>query len=78
MSSIFPVPAEPKSLLGHYRLLAPTASVRVSPLCLGTMNFGDAWVDAMGECNKETSFKMMDYFYEMGGNFFDTANNYQV
>ena len=29
----------------------------------------------MGECNKETAFAMLDYFYEQGGNFIDTANN---
>ena len=28
----------PKSLLGRHRLLAPTASVRVSPICLGGMS----------------------------------------
>lgn len=33
-----PPPAVPKSLLGRHRLLAPTASVRVSPLCLGGMS----------------------------------------
>lgn len=31
----------------------------------------------MGECNKETVFEILDYFYEKGGNFIDTANNYQ-
>jgi aryl-alcohol dehydrogenase-like predicted oxidoreductase len=35
--------AAPKSYLGRYRLLAPTAGVKVSPLCLGAMNFGDGW-----------------------------------
>lgn len=41
--SFFKVPPAPKSHLGIYRMLAPNAAVRVSPLCLGTMNFGDAW-----------------------------------
>ncbi|EON60945.1 hypothetical protein W97_00155 [Coniosporium apollinis CBS 100218] len=68
---------EPKSLLGYHRILAPTAGARVSPLCLGAMNFGDAWKEFMGECNKETTFAMLDFFYENGGNFIDTANNYQ-
>ena len=68
---------KPKSLLGYHRILAPTAGVRVSPLCLGTMNFGDAWAETFGECSKETSFEILDYFYENGGNFLDTANNYQ-
>lgn len=30
----------------------------------------------MGECNKETSFSILDHFYAMGGNFIDTANVY--
>lgn len=41
------------------------------------MNFGDAWKGMMGECSKETAFEMLDYFYESGGNFIDTANGYQ-
>jgi len=72
-----PVPPQPKSALAHYRMLAPTASVRVSPLCLGAMNFGDAWKEFMGECDKKTAFEILDYFYDNGGNFIDTANNYQ-
>lgn len=68
----------PQSNLGRYRLLSPSAAVRVSPLCLGSMNFGDAWKDYMGACNKETVEEMLDFFYEQGGNFIDTANNYQA
>ena len=41
------------------------------------MNFGDAWSKNLGECSKETTFEMLDYFFENGGNFIDTANNYQ-
>jgi hypothetical protein len=26
----------------------------------------------MGECNKENSFKVLDFFWENGGNFIDT------
>lgn len=66
---------KPPSLLGYHRILAPTAGVRVSPLCLGAMNFGDAWKAFMGECNKETTFEMLDYFYEQGGNFIDTGEH---
>lgn len=40
--SLFPPAPKPKSLLGYHRILSPTAGVRVSPLCLGAMNFGDA------------------------------------
>lgn len=67
----------PRSLLGRHRVLSPTAGVRVSPLCLGSMNFGESWKQALGECTKETAFAMLDYFYEQGGNFVDTAVNYQ-
>ena len=31
----------------------------------------------MSACNKDTTFGLLDYFYENGGNFIDTANNYQ-
>ena len=31
----------------------------------------------MGACSKETAFQILDYFYANGGNFIDTANNYQ-
>ena len=40
---MFAPAATPKSRLGRYRLLAPTAGVKVSPLCLGAMNFGEGW-----------------------------------
>ena len=62
----------PKSVLGRHRLLAPTASVHVSPLCLGGMSLGDAWSSLMGETTKEAAFELLDYFYDMGGNFIDT------
>lgn len=68
---------KPKTHLGYHRILAPRAAVRVSPLCLGAMNFGEAWKGFMGECDKETTFGILDHFYESGGNFIDTANNYQ-
>ncbi|PON23443.1 norsolorinic acid reductase [Trichoderma gamsii] len=67
----------PKSLLAYHRQLSPTAAVKVSPLCLGGMGFGTAWEDIMGSCDKEASFELMDYFYSQGGNFIDTAGNYQ-
>lgn len=31
----------------------------------------------MGECTKEQTFALLDTFYELGGNFIDTANAYQ-
>ncbi|KAI1324233.1 aldo/keto reductase [Xylariaceae sp. FL0255] len=76
--SYLPKAPTPKSPLGRYRLLSPNAAVRVSPICLGAMNFGDAWKADLGPCDKEQSFKMLDFFYEQGGNFIDTSNNYQL
>ncbi|PWY64827.1 norsolorinic acid reductase [Aspergillus eucalypticola CBS 122712] len=76
MSLFAPAP-KPASRLGYHRVLAPSAGVKVSPLCLGAMNFGDSWKEFMGECNKEQSFALLDEFYRLGGNFIDTANNYQ-
>jgi len=66
----------PDSLLARHRQLAPAASVRVSPLCLGGMNFGLSQKDKYGECTKETAFEILDHFYSQGGNFIDTANVY--
>ncbi|PPQ64465.1 hypothetical protein CVT24_008475 [Panaeolus cyanescens] len=76
--SIF-IPAPPaKTSLGRYRLLSSRAGVHVSPLQLGAMNIGDKWhVHGMGSMNKESSFQLLDAYYESGGNFIDTANLYQ-
>ncbi|KAK5991892.1 Norsolorinic acid reductase B [Cladobotryum mycophilum] len=71
------VAPKPKSFLGFHRQLAPTAAVKVSPLCLGGMGFGTAWENVMGSCDKEATFQLLDYFYSQGGNFLDTASNYQ-
>jgi len=62
-------PAPLPSALARHRQLAPTASVRVSPLSLGTMNFGDASKAHLGECSKETSIEILDTFVAAGGNF---------
>ncbi|KAJ5919575.1 hypothetical protein N7454_009410 [Penicillium verhagenii] len=74
-----PLPTHPpaRSPLDRHRQLAPSASVRVSPLCLGAMNFGEALKGSLGECTKETAFEIMDFFVSQGGNFIDTANSYQ-
>lgn len=45
------------------------SGLKVSRLCLGTMNFGP-------ETTKEDSFAMMDRALELGVNFFDTADVY--
>ncbi|KKK21700.1 putative aryl-alcohol dehydrogenase Aad14 [Aspergillus rambellii] len=68
---------EPLTELGRYRILSSTAGIRVSPLQLGAMSIGEAWSEMMGSMDKESSFKLLDAFVEAGGNFIDTANNYQ-
>jgi aryl-alcohol dehydrogenase-like predicted oxidoreductase len=52
----------------EYRQLGRTG-LKVSPLCLGTMNFGP-------ETTEADSFSIMDSALERGLNFFDTANVY--
>lgn len=32
----------------------------------------------MGACDQKTTESILDYFYEQGGNFVDTANNVSV
>ena len=42
------------------------------------MSIGDEWTKVgMGEMTKESSFKLLDAYYDKGGNFIDTSNNYQ-
>lgn len=71
-----PVPAPPTEL-GHYRILSSTAGVRVSPLQLGAMNIGQAWESALGPMDKKSSHELLDEYISSGGNFIDTANDYQ-
>jgi len=52
----------------QYRILGRTG-VKVSPLCLGTMNFG-------GRSSAAESKKILDHYLELEGNFIDTANVY--
>lgn len=53
----------------------PRTGLRVSAMCLGAMTFGSAW-GAMG-ADRATSLAMLRRFADAGGNFIDTANNYQ-
>ncbi|THZ11274.1 putative aryl-alcohol dehydrogenase Aad14 [Aureobasidium pullulans] len=75
--SLFEPAPEPATELGRLRILSSTAGVRVSPLQLGAMSIGDAWSSFMGSMDKKQSFALLDVFVEAGGNFIDTANNYQ-
>lgn len=52
-----------------YRFLG-RAGVKVSSLCLGTMNFGRS------NCDESLSRKIMEHAVENGVNFFDTADGY--
>jgi len=52
----------------EYRRLG-RAGLKVSALCLGTMTFGS-------QCDRETSFAIMDAAVEGGITFFDTADAY--
>jgi len=49
------------------------SGLKVSPLCLGAMTFGQEWEFGTDEA---TSKRMMDRFIDSGGNFIDTANMY--
>jgi 1-deoxyxylulose-5-phosphate synthase len=54
----------------EYRLLGRTG-VKVSPLCLGAMNFG-------GPTEEEESIRILDCALDSGINFIDTANVYNA
>ena len=74
--SLLQPPPEPRTKLGRHRRLSPLAGIHVSPLALGGMSIGDKWEKfGMGAMNKEQSFKLLDAYFDAGGNFIDTANN---
>ncbi|KAI0719855.1 NADP-dependent oxidoreductase domain-containing protein [Cerioporus squamosus] len=76
--NFWPSAPPPKTALGRYRQLSPLAGVHVSPFCLGGMSVGDKWAaHGMGAQDKESSFKLLDVYYDAGGNFIDTGNSYQ-
>lgn len=58
----------------EYRLLGRTG-LRVSPLCLGTMNFGMPTGDGV-QTEEAEAHRIMDRGHDLGINFFDTANVY--
>ena len=58
--------------LDHYVTLG-RSGLRVSPLCLGAMTFGE---DLGWGSSVEKSQRIIDRFVELGGNFIDTANFY--
>jgi aryl-alcohol dehydrogenase-like predicted oxidoreductase len=58
--------------LDHYVTLG-RSGLRVSPLCLGAMTFGE---DLGWGTSVEESQRIIDRYVELGGNFIDTANFY--
>ncbi len=58
--------------LDHYVTLG-RSGLRVSPLCLGAMTFGQEW--GWGSEPAEAK-RILDAFVDRGGNFVDTANGY--
>lgn len=70
----FPPLPKPKSLLGFHRNLSPPAAIKVSPMCIGGMSFGTAWEKLIGSVDKRQTYELLDYLYDQGGDFIDTAN----
>jgi len=61
-----------KIALDHYRLLG-RSGLRVSPLSLGTMTFGDDWGWGADE---DGARRIFDAYADRGGNFVDASVNY--
>jgi len=60
--------------LTHYRTLG-RSGLRVSPLSLGTMTFGQDWGSSWG-ATPEDSMTILARYLDLGGNVLDTANMY--
>ena len=58
--------------VNHYVTLG-RSGLRVSPLCLGAMTFGEDWGWGSSVADSET---IIDRYLAVGGNFIDTANGY--
>ena len=54
----------------NYKNLGNT-DIKVSTICLGTMTWGE-------QNNQDDGFEQMDYAFERGINFFDTAEVYSI
>lgn len=60
-----------------YRYLGSTG-LKVSSVCLGTMTFGKKEGTRPGQSDQVTAETLLDKFVEIGGNFIDTADIYQM
>lgn len=49
----------------------PNSDIKISKICLGTMTFGE-------QNTESEAFEQMDYAFDQGVNFFDTAEMYSV
>ena len=58
------------------------SGLKVSKICLGCMSFGDPKLQPYGEggwvVGKEEAFKVLERAWDLGINFFDTANVYSM
>ncbi|KAF2838740.1 Aldo/keto reductase [Patellaria atrata CBS 101060] len=61
---VFFLTPKPKTFLDYQRILSPTG-------CL------PSWEGRVCRCSKDTTFEILDNFWNAGGNFIDTSNNYQ-
>jgi len=62
----------------EYNWLGPNCGIKVSNICLGTMTFGSPSkrFQFPGNTDPAQSHAILDRYYELGGNFIDTANIY--
>ncbi|EJD47191.1 Aldo/keto reductase [Auricularia subglabra TFB-10046 SS5] len=76
--AFFQQAVDPPTPLGRYRNLSKLAGVLVSPIALGGASIGTKWYEKFGRpASKDASFKLLDTYYDAGGNFIDTANSDQ-
>mgnify|MGYP003593618124 CR=1 FL=1 len=57
------------------QLLGRGSGLRVSEICLGTALFGTSWDYG---ATPEEAGRIFDAFIDAGGNFVDSADNYQI
>jgi len=70
--------SEKSKLSVEYNWLGPNCGIKVSNLCLGTMTFGSPskGYELPGNTDPKQSQAILDRYFELGGNFIDTANVY--
>jgi len=72
--AFFQLPLKPDNPLVYHQILFRTASVKVSPLCLGGISIGSSWSELFGK-NEEPD-TLLDSYFALGGNFIDRSNTY--